>query len=472
MIVATTYAGQRLVVKDMISGFWAKYCVYPIAERALGRDVRRKLKDIQAFNALPLNEKLKLQRKSLVETVKEAGLHVPYYRDLFKSIHFEPEKLEGDAKFILDLPFLTKEILREQGSRMISDRYSQDQLVPTRTGGSTGPVLTVYYSKDEVDWTAAVNLYVHSLTGRSLLNREVHLSTRFPENFSFKSRLKERMKCIAMNRTNITTAALEKPDLEALFEKICSIQPYLLQGYPSTMRALAQFISSDESQQKRAYHAFKVFESTGETIDPETYRLLTKTFGCRVFNRYGNAEFGVIAHSLDDALQLKIIANSVFAENFIYGAGLPEIVVTTLRNRAMPLLRYRTGDLGEVVVKDGEAWIEQGVRGRIHDIVSVNGAQFPSHYFRDLLSRVGGVDEFQIVADTDKKVAREVRIVMDGSAQQPVLMEHLKKIFGSDIEITFCKMSELTRSGWRDKFRHIICSDKIEIQANGNSLTN
>ena len=80
-------------------------------------------------------------------------------------------------------PYLTKDIVREQGGRLLSERFVREKLHVRKTGGSTGPTTPIYYDDEALDWSAAVNLAAREWAGKSLGMKEVHLASRFPEVF-------------------------------------------------------------------------------------------------------------------------------------------------------------------------------------------------------------------------------------------------------------------------------------------------
>ena len=98
--------------------------------------------------------------------------------------------------------------------------------------------------------------------------------------------------------------------------------------------------------------AFKGISSTYELLTPYIKRYLERTFQCRVFDSYGCSEFGSIAFGCEQDGK-HIFEDSVFVEIVDKGRYLDgevgEIVVTSLENSAMPLIRYRTGDLGKLI---------------------------------------------------------------------------------------------------------------------------
>src|SRR5438105_3615569 len=88
---------------------------YPIAERYQGRDIRAKAEVLRQQMRWPWPQRRAWAHAQLAEQLERAGEDVPYYRDLFRRIRFEPQCIRRDVGYLQDLPYLTKQILREQG---------------------------------------------------------------------------------------------------------------------------------------------------------------------------------------------------------------------------------------------------------------------------------------------------------------------------------------------------------------------
>jgi phenylacetate-coenzyme A ligase PaaK-like adenylate-forming protein len=88
----------------------------------------------------------------------------------------------------------------------------------------------------------------------------------------------------------------------------------------------------------------------GQAIEPEIRNLVMETFGCPVSSLYTLAEAGIVAAECAIEGDYHVEGQKVVVEVVDEGGRrLPpgqegEVVVTPLANRAMPLLRYRTGD--------------------------------------------------------------------------------------------------------------------------------
>ena len=169
-----------------------------------------------------------------------------------------------------------------------------------KTGGSTGPSTLIYYSPEALDWTAAVNLVCLEWAGKRRHMKEMHLASRFPETFPWRDRLKERLKCLVLNRVNIFTDNFDPPGLEDAWRQLCRGRPYLIQGHPSTLYALAMHLREQRVNRRAA--RFASSNRPAKCWIPRNAKRSKACFGCRVIDRFGNAEFGVLAYErLQDA---------------------------------------------------------------------------------------------------------------------------------------------------------------------------
>jgi phenylacetate-CoA ligase len=102
-------------------------------------------------------------------------------------------------------------------------------------------------------------------------------------------------------------------------------------------------------------------------------RILERVFGVPVFNLYGSTETGHLLME-NEAGEMKPSCDTAFLEIVdadLHGVG--ELVVTTLSNDYMPLLRYRIGDLAERhVLPYGNRYT---VHGRARDTLSARDGQ-------------------------------------------------------------------------------------------------
>jgi phenylacetate-CoA ligase len=136
--------------------------------------------------------------------------------------------------------------------------------------------------------------------------------------------------------------------------------------------------------------------------------------GLRAVNVYGLSEMcgpGVAAECLEVRDGLHVHEDHFLVEVVDPGSDAPlgegvegELVFTTLVKEALPLLRYRTGDLGSVTLEPcscGRTTARiRGLRGRRDDVVTVRGVNvYPSSVEHALLSVPEAAPHYQLVVE-------------------------------------------------------------------------
>ncbi len=445
-------AAERLFAHQpmhLIKGLVSAYVAYPIAEHLEKRNIRPKFRQLRSYYQLSFDQRMALANERLVETLQHAGQEVPYYRELFAKLNFDPEKVRRDVAYLNDLPYLTKDIIREQGDRMLSQPLEMVRHHVCKTGGSTGASTVIYYDQEAADYSAAVTLYARERIGKKKFMSEVHCACRFPDAGVHEWPSREDLKCFAMNRSNIFFDRVDNAGLEAMWGQIQSRRPYLLHEHPSTIYALACYVERQYGKGK----AFEVFESSGELLQPYMREKIAQVLLCRVVDRYGLAELGVMAYELSGQEGgLQVLESEGWPEDRPVDEG-HELVFTGFRNKLMPLIRYATGDRARVT-REQNGFLITEVIGRIHDVVPINGVEHLTHHIMDILDhRIGGIQEFQI----DLRFGTPVlRIVQEPSADILLIRQKLETHWPGAFEIEFVMHGDLIRVGERSKFRHVV----------------
>jgi len=433
-------------------GQGAARLLFPLTERLEGRRIRPKLARLRAEAGDTPERRRQRQRERLAAVCRHAGAHVPHYRELFARCRFEPGRLIHEPEALAALPPLDRDTLIEVGPRLLDERLDRGALHPRRTGGSTGRSARIYYSQEALDWTAAANLWVRERAGKAPFRAEVHLSTALEIDVPWRDRVRERVKCAALNRTNLPIASWDAHTLDALHRDLARARPCLVQSHPSTMHRLARHVWEGGGL---AAPLFAIFESTGETLDPDARKTIEDVLGCTVVDRYGSAEFGVVACERPGGRPgMAILDGLVAAETLPAADGREELVLTGLRNPAMPLIRYRTGDLAKLACEPEEAAGRiVAIHGRIHDAVPIGGQCVPSHVIQDRLDRLGCIDEFQVEVSSDRRPRLRVAAPQ---ADHGRIRRGVHAWWGDELELEFTSGDRFVRSGWRGKFRHVV----------------
>jgi phenylacetate-CoA ligase len=171
--------------------------------------------------------------------------------------------------------------------------------------------------------------------------------------------------------------------------------------------------------------------------------------GLRAVNFYGLSEMcgpGVATECLEVRDGLHVNEDHFLVEVVDPESGLPldegdegELVFTTLLKEAMPLLRYRTGDIGSLTLEPcgcGRTTARiRGLRGRRDDMITVRGVNlYPSNVEHLLLSVPEVAPHYQLVVERSgtmdeltvqcEPVSAEVDPAALRSTVETVLREH------------------------------------------------
>lgn len=156
----------------------------------------------------------------------------------------------------------------------------------------------------------------------------------------------------------------------AVIEKM----PRIVFSYSSTLVELGKYILSHKiSSENFTMHGVL---TGGEGISDENRKILEKAFGCRVYRRYSDMELGILGQDMGNGSSYLLNWGSYYFECLKVDSDEPvedgeagRIVVANLFNKAFPLIRYDTGDLGILEHKVGEFPYLKEIYGRSRDCV-------------------------------------------------------------------------------------------------------
>ena len=456
----------------MMIPYLRSHAIFPLAERLSGRDVMARVRAIQHDFATPWKDRQRRNQLRLVEMIQWAQHEIPFYRDLLAKLRFDPLKLAVDIRYLSNIPVLTKADLLEAGDRLVhpqAKKYLSMQV--SRTNGSTGASLPVYYSPAAKDEAAAVTRISQKWVGFGDTDLQLHISSALPGEVPREALREEWWRRAATNRVSVECSSWADENLEAVWKAIRDTSPFLVQGHPSTLAHLAGYVRERHGP---VHGKFKVFVSTGEHLSEHQRTSIEEVFGCRVANRYGNAEFGIVAHERfrnppsnaasqdgitpEDATSrryLQIFDPSVWVETLppTAGAGGP-LVVTSLVNFAAPLIRYATGDEGRVVAGQDGVYLES-VEGRVHDVVMIKGIRYSTSFIQDMLSRAMKVSDFQFVQSAG--AVPELRIALQNAKDEAQTSSLIEQVLGEGaVNIVFGSRAQFIRVGRQQKFRYVV----------------
>jgi len=206
----------------------------------------------------------------------------------------------------------------------------------------------------------------------------------------------------------------------------------------------------------------KTVISTAETLDQSTRTLLQESFGAKVYDLYGLTEMGLVAWQCPEQQGYHLSEDTTiieFEHDTEYQSD--KMIMTNLELKAMPLIRYQTGDLAKVMEDTNCACgrksrrIER-IEGRMIDCIRLSDNSVISPYRLTLaLETLAGLGRYQVLQNAiDKFTVRIEKNNFDQTAMQLNIQNALKPVLGSNAQF-LTKLESSLKPPAGKKFRII-----------------
>lgn len=385
----------------------------------------------------------------------------PYYRAKYEAAGLRPSDIRSIAD-IGRVPPVSKQEIQENLEAMVSTRYSVDRLIRDMTGGSTGSPMRFYYDADRHDSREAATLRHDSWSGWNIGERRAVLWGA-PRDIQLALGWKSRAREILIDRRIILDASSLDDECMGLFRReLARFNPTIVQAYANTLALFARYLRDHGGSPV----ALKGIITSAEVLTPENRQLIEDVFSCPVYNRYGSREVAVIASECEEHQGMHVNAENLFVETLVDGQSVidrdGEVVITDLRNLAMPIIRYRIGDVGRLL--SGQCSCGRGLPlmelsgGRATDfLVATGGSKVSGIVIATyVITNIPGIRQVQFVQSALGAVT--VNLVK-GPTWTPQALEMLKErvrtFLGSDMQIRVVMLEKIPSEA-SGKFRFSI----------------
>ena len=419
--------------------------------RRMVLNLREKFIGLANSSAPELDEYLLIELKNIVDYSKR---RVPWYTNSFSKVNIESFLTTNEI--LHSLPILSRREVQENfdGLYFKSPKYNSDDYQVQSTSGSTGKPVSVM--KFGPLYSAEYDAI--TLTEWALQNRDINkkLSAfRIIEHEADDIRLGPPMSYIGYSRLTTSRSIMHR-SIPELLDELHRLKPdYLyVNGIVARQLALAQIESN--------YEPIKVEQllTVSDRIDPQLRDLVQDVFGARVIDRYSSEEFGYIAlqcpvHDHLHVCSPSLIVEIVDDDGNACDVGVPgRVLVTSLHNFAMPLIRYDIGDIAEFgePCDTGLSWpVIAKVNGRVRDSITLPDGSFHLvTFFGSKIHGMRNLRDFQIVLFRNVILFMYNASSILSSEELNAIEQDLKKSFRLDLPVVFRKMqSEQWQQLWK-----------------------
>jgi len=405
-----------------------------------------------------------IQQERLYNILRYAINNIPYYANIAKENNITISKstiFEDIKKF----PLLTKDLIRKNWDSLVGD-ISKFKYRTNTSGGTTGEPLKLYQDSNYYVKGEAVTMVFDEIAGYYVGDRLIRLwGSQQDILVMTKSKLKKLKNKYFKNTLFLNTYRMTKEDLFDYISKINKFKPKTIITY---IHSLLELIKQAEYYNIPLNSVKSIISSTG-VLTNEAKAKIQDTFKCKVFNRYGSREIGMIATSceMEDALHINLFHQYLEIldekENSLGENERGEIVITNLINYIMPLIRYKIEDIGAFNYSQCSCgrglYRLENIYGRTLEIFKTKkGTLIDGYYFANLFFFMDNLKQFQVVQESLDEINVYIT-TLDGNplstSIENDLIDKMQFVMGSDcnIKIFYPSIIEPSPSG---KLRYTI----------------
>lgn len=375
-----------------------------------------------------------IQEKNFKKFLQHAINTTDYYADYSK------------YKTIAECPVITKATVKENYDDFISNKFKKEELIKTTTSGSYGTPFTFLFTKRKKEVQRSDIIY---------FSRWANYDVGVKHGYAL-AKDKPMLLQILQNQYSIIPFKITEEWLEKEVKKIKRRKLKLLIGYPSTIGALAKHLIS-----KNETYKLEGVITISEVLIDSVREDIKKAFGVKPLSRYTTEELGVLGMECSKGQNLHLNNVNFIIEvldennNPVQPGEQGEVVVTDLYSHAMPLIRYKTGDLailGESTCECGlkTPYLEKLLGRQLEVIYAPDGSRVESMAINGRMRDIEGVRQFQFIQTGKSEYTLNIVKLKDRIDEREIEKRY-KNILGQEAEMVFNYVEDIPplRSGKR-----------------------
>ena len=401
-------------------------------------------------------EREKIQIRKFRELAEYAYRNVSFYHKKFVDAKIVPSNIRT-LDDVAKIPVTTKdEIQAVPMSEIVARNVDLKKCVKHITSGSTGIPLTVVLEKEALDIERALVARTYFEDGYKLWHKMIRIvdTHDFPMSRSWYQHL-------GIARTKYLSTFDEAEEQMRTIERY---KPDGVRGFASYLERLAHFCR----QSGREMRLQTVFTSA-DLLDKGARELINSVFHTSLFDLYVSTEFGLAAWECRGHFGYHINSETVLLETLrngevVYSNERGEITCTNLVNTAMPLIRYKTGDIGmrmdERCPCGNTLPLLKIIEGRTGDFLTTMDGKVipPTIFFPYPFENFAWIKQFRIIQEKLDRIV--IQLVPKENVQlDPEIFDKaktaIKEVFGKDMNVEIQILDKIGRDP-RNKLRKVI----------------
>ncbi|MGY3126540.1 phenylacetate-CoA ligase [Agrococcus sp. UYP33] len=266
----------------------------------------------------------------------------PFYRETYGRLGIDPSRLHDPAEW-QRLPILDRATVKARSADMATPEATGSNARTALTGGSTGePLKTMHDARVPF---LALSWRMYSWWGVAPYDDLARIGRW---SFDRAATLKNDVSWWPTRQTYLDASLISEQTMEAFHRAVTRTRPRLIEGYVGALTEFADYLE----RRGLTVPTPAAVATTAAPLTAGVRARLEAVFGAPVYDEYRNSEFGWLAGECEHRDGLHIFSD-VRRVEVVDEEGRPapagevgDLVITDLRNRVFPLIRYRTGDRG------------------------------------------------------------------------------------------------------------------------------
>lgn len=392
----------------------------------------------QKMETLPRHEMKALQLKRLKETAELVYQKVPFYKEAFDKKAVDPSSIQS-LDDLRKLPFTVKKDLRNNYPFGLFAVPQKEIIRLHASSGTSGKPTVVGYTRKDIDhWAEMVARAIAAAGGRP--GEVLHNAYGYG---LFTGGLGIHY---GSEKLGMATVPVSGGNTERQILLIEDFKPTVITGTPSYVLNIIETMERMGKDPRKTSLKYGIFGA--EPWSQEMRLELENRLAIKAVDIYGLSEVvgpgvSIECHEAQDGLH---IAEDHFIVEVINPDTLEpvpngtegELVFTSLTKEAVPVIRYRTGDIASITEEPcscGRTTVRMSrVKGRIDDMLIIRGVNvFPSEVENVLLKIEELVPHYQI------------GLMKNGALDTVELNVEISSVFfeSAEKDLTHHKVSEL-----------------------------
>jgi len=386
-------------------------------------------------------EVLNKQQEQLTQIIQYVNTHSAFYKKLFVDNNIQVEKIKSIDDF-KQIPFTTKENIQKHNDDFFC--VSRDKIIDyVTTSGTLGEPVTITLTENDLERLAMNECNSFKITGGS--SKDVYqlmttIDKRFMAGLAYFLGARKLGAGIIRVGNGI-------PQLQ--WDTINRIKPNIIVCVPSFILKLIEYAKQHNIDYKNS--SIQKAICIGEPIRNEDFSLntlgkkITENWNLQLFSTYASSEmaaaFTECEHGVGGHLQPELLYIELIDENGnqVKEGEAGELVVTTLGVEAMPLLRFKTGDVCKIhyeKCKCGRTSPRLSpILGRKKQMIKYKGTTIYPHALYEILDVLDEVKNYQIEVFTNEIGTDELLVHIGCTTPSEKLEKEIKDFFRAKLRV-------------------------------------